>query len=60
VFGLFLDREIAEKAAQKLSDNGVPAVATETLTRERYWKEMFQAGHRDIGSSGHREDKKTV
>jgi 4-diphosphocytidyl-2-C-methyl-D-erythritol kinase len=52
VYGLFLDREIAEKAAQKLSDNGLPAVATETLTRERYWKEMFQAGHR--------EDKKTV
>jgi 4-diphosphocytidyl-2-C-methyl-D-erythritol kinase len=41
VYGLFLDGENAAKAAQKLGDNGVPAVATETLTRERYWKEMF-------------------
>jgi 4-diphosphocytidyl-2-C-methyl-D-erythritol kinase len=41
VFGLFADEEIACKAAAKLSDNGVPAVATTTLTRERYWKETL-------------------
>jgi 4-diphosphocytidyl-2-C-methyl-D-erythritol kinase len=52
VYGLFLEQEVAEKAAAKLSDNEISAIATETLPRERYWKEMFQ--------SGHREDKKTV
>ncbi|HET9838106.1 MAG TPA: 4-(cytidine 5'-diphospho)-2-C-methyl-D-erythritol kinase [Candidatus Angelobacter sp.] len=60
VYGLFLDAENAAKTAQKLGDNGVPAVATETLTRQRYWKEMLESGHRVIGTSGHREDKKTV
>jgi 4-diphosphocytidyl-2-C-methyl-D-erythritol kinase len=40
VYGLFVDAEDAVKAAQKLGDNGIPALATETLTRERYWKEM--------------------
>jgi 4-diphosphocytidyl-2-C-methyl-D-erythritol kinase len=43
VYGLFADQETASKAAGKLSDNGVPAWATTTLTRERYWKELFTA-----------------
>ncbi len=55
VYGLFLDAENAAKAAQKLVDNGIPAVATETLTRERYWKEMMESGHREIGPSGHQK-----
>ncbi|HLY92761.1 MAG TPA: hypothetical protein VKQ89_05850, partial [Candidatus Angelobacter sp.] len=46
VYGLFLDAENAKKAAQKLSDNGIPAVATMTLPRERYWKEMIGSGDR--------------
>jgi len=60
VYGLFLDAENAAIAAQKLSDNGVAAVATETLPRERYWKEMMGSGHREIGPSGHRKDRETV
>jgi 4-diphosphocytidyl-2-C-methyl-D-erythritol kinase len=43
VYGLFADQETAGKAAGRLSDNGVPAVATTTLTRERYWKEMTKS-----------------
>jgi 4-diphosphocytidyl-2-C-methyl-D-erythritol kinase len=46
VYGLFADQENAQKAAGNLSDNGVPAVATETLPRERYWKEMSLLGDR--------------
>jgi 4-diphosphocytidyl-2-C-methyl-D-erythritol kinase len=45
VYGLFLDGEIASKAAAKLSDNGVPALATEMLTRQQYWKEMMRPAH---------------
>jgi 4-diphosphocytidyl-2-C-methyl-D-erythritol kinase len=41
VYGLFADQENAQKAAGKLSDNGIPAIGTETLTRARYWQEMF-------------------
>ncbi len=46
VYGLFADQENAQKAAGKLSDNGIPALATETLGRERYWKEMSSSGDR--------------
>ena len=41
VYGLFADQESAAKAAKILNDTGVPAQATVTLPRERYWKEMF-------------------
>jgi 4-diphosphocytidyl-2-C-methyl-D-erythritol kinase len=41
VFGLFADQESAAKAAEKLTDSGIPAQATVTLPRERYWKELF-------------------
>jgi 4-diphosphocytidyl-2-C-methyl-D-erythritol kinase len=41
VYGLFADRESARRAAEKLNDDGIPAQATETMRRERYWKEMF-------------------
>ncbi|HZS26152.1 MAG TPA: 4-(cytidine 5'-diphospho)-2-C-methyl-D-erythritol kinase [Candidatus Angelobacter sp.] len=44
VYGLFSDQETATLAAEKLNDQGVPAQATVTLTRERYWKEMMGAG----------------
>ncbi|HZD96042.1 MAG TPA: 4-(cytidine 5'-diphospho)-2-C-methyl-D-erythritol kinase, partial [Candidatus Sulfotelmatobacter sp.] len=46
VYGLFSDRETATAAAGKLSDNGIPAHATVTLPRERYWKEMMGSGER--------------
>ena len=72
VYGLFLDAENAGKAAQKLVDNGLPAMATETLSRERYWESVHRAigrsGHPTpsrartarSGDPGHRKDKETV
>ena len=42
VYGLFKSRELARKAASRLSAEGMPAVATRTLTRREYWKRMFQ------------------
>ena len=41
VYGLFTDQETADKAAGDLTEDGVPAHATVTLPRERYWKELF-------------------
>jgi 4-diphosphocytidyl-2-C-methyl-D-erythritol kinase len=41
VYGLFADQESAGKAAKELEDNDVPAHATVTLPRERYWKELM-------------------
>ena len=41
VYGLFADQESAGKAAKKLEDNDIPAHATVTLPRERYWKELM-------------------
>src|SRR5215469_11588233 len=41
VYGLFADKETAVKAAGALTGQDVPAVATRTLTREQYWKEVF-------------------
>jgi 4-diphosphocytidyl-2-C-methyl-D-erythritol kinase len=41
VYGLFADKQTAAKAAKSLTDQDVPALATTTLTREQYWKEMF-------------------
>lgn len=42
VYGLFKSRELARKAASRLSAESMPAVATRTLTRQEYWKRMFQ------------------
>ena len=41
VYGLFKSREPARKAASRLSAEGMPAVATRTLTRREYCKRMF-------------------
>jgi 4-diphosphocytidyl-2-C-methyl-D-erythritol kinase len=41
VYGLFSDQESASKAVEKLVDNEVPAHATVTLPRERYWRELM-------------------
>ncbi len=42
VYGLFGSAELAEKAATRLSAEGMPAVATKTLTRQEYWQRMFE------------------
>jgi 4-diphosphocytidyl-2-C-methyl-D-erythritol kinase len=41
VYGLFADKDTAVTAAKTLSERDVPAVATRTLTRTEYWKEVF-------------------
>jgi 4-diphosphocytidyl-2-C-methyl-D-erythritol kinase len=40
MYGLFADRQTAAKAAKSLTDQDVPALATRTLTRAEYWKEI--------------------
>jgi 4-diphosphocytidyl-2-C-methyl-D-erythritol kinase len=40
-YGLFVSREAAEKAAVRLRRDGIPATATTTLTRQQYWKKIF-------------------
>jgi 4-diphosphocytidyl-2-C-methyl-D-erythritol kinase len=42
VYGLFGSAELAEKAAARLSTEGMPAVATKTLTRREYWNRLFE------------------
>jgi len=42
VYGLFKSRALARKAATRLNAEGMPAVATRTLTRREYWKRMFE------------------
>ena len=41
IYGLFASRAAAEKAAATLRKRGVPAEATTTLTRQQYWKKIF-------------------
>ena len=41
VYGLFKTRAAAVRAAVKLRKAGTPAQATATLTREQYWKKIF-------------------
>jgi 4-diphosphocytidyl-2-C-methyl-D-erythritol kinase len=41
IYGLFESREKASAAAKKLGKAGVPAVATTTLTRRQYWKQLL-------------------
>ncbi len=40
LYGLFGSRAAAQKAAARLQRDGVPAVATTTLTRRQYWKKI--------------------
>ena len=42
VYGLFGSAELAEKAATRLSAEGMPAVATKTLTRQEYWNQIWE------------------
>ena len=41
IYGLFTSREAAVKAAARLREDGTPAVATTTLTRQQYWNKIF-------------------
>ena len=41
IYGLFPSRPAAQKAAALLEKEGVPAQVTTTLTRQQYWKEIF-------------------
>jgi 4-diphosphocytidyl-2-C-methyl-D-erythritol kinase len=41
IYGLFASREAAAKAAARLREDGTPAVATTTLTRQQYWNQIF-------------------
>jgi len=41
VYGLFRSRALARKAAARLNAEGMPAVATKTLTRREYWRRLF-------------------
>ena len=41
LYGLFASRTAAQKAAARLRKNGVPAQATATLTRQEYWKRIY-------------------
>jgi 4-diphosphocytidyl-2-C-methyl-D-erythritol kinase len=40
VFGLFKARSAAEKAAERLVSEGIPAQATQLLSRDQYWQQM--------------------
>jgi 4-diphosphocytidyl-2-C-methyl-D-erythritol kinase len=43
IYGLFGSRAAAEKCAATLVKEGVPAQAMHTLTREQYWKRIFDS-----------------
>jgi 4-diphosphocytidyl-2-C-methyl-D-erythritol kinase len=42
LYGMFRTTEEAERAASRLSDAGMRAVATRTLPREEYWQGMWE------------------
>ena len=44
VYGLYRSRAAGLKAAARLQRNGVPAVATTTLTRRQYWSKFPVSG----------------
>ena len=42
IYGLFGSPAAAQKAAAMLNKNGVPAQVTTTLTRQQYWKRIYE------------------
>jgi len=40
IFGLFASKAAAIKAVAALKAQGTPAVATKTLNRQKYWRQM--------------------
>ena len=41
IYGLFASRTYAARAVARLRKGGIPAVVTTTLTRQQYWKKIF-------------------
>ena len=41
IYGLFASRSSAAKAVARLRKSGTPGVVTTTLTRQQYWKRIF-------------------
>ena len=41
IYGLFVSRTSAERAAAKMRKQGIRAITTSTLTRRQYWKKIF-------------------
>ena len=41
LYGLFRSRTAAEKAVARLRREGIPALATTTMTRQQYWKKFL-------------------
>jgi 4-diphosphocytidyl-2-C-methyl-D-erythritol kinase len=41
LYGLFSSAEAAQKAADKLNEDGIKAQATRTLPRPEYWRTIF-------------------
>jgi 4-diphosphocytidyl-2-C-methyl-D-erythritol kinase len=41
IYGLFESSAAAKRAVARLQKNGIPSVATRTLRRQQYWKEIF-------------------
>ncbi len=44
LYGLFKSQTAGKKAAAKLRQNGIPAVATSTMARRLYWKKFLVSG----------------
>jgi 4-diphosphocytidyl-2-C-methyl-D-erythritol kinase len=44
IYGLFRSRAAGQRAAARLQRDGVPAVATTTLTRRQYWRKFPVSG----------------
>ena len=44
LYGLFRSRAASEKAAARLHRDGIPAVATMTMTRQQYWRKFLVSG----------------
>jgi 4-diphosphocytidyl-2-C-methyl-D-erythritol kinase len=44
IYGLFASRAAGQKVAARLQRDGVPAVATTTLTRRQYWRKFPVSG----------------
>jgi 4-diphosphocytidyl-2-C-methyl-D-erythritol kinase len=40
IYGLFASPVGGQRAVARLRRDGIPAVATKTMTRQRYWKEI--------------------
>jgi 4-diphosphocytidyl-2-C-methyl-D-erythritol kinase len=44
IYGLFATQAAGERAAARLRRDGIPTLATHTMTRRQYWKEISDGG----------------